>query len=147
MKKAFRLHSYVCLVLLLLGSSCGERDTKLTVEGGNPPEFHLSGSGSLVYLRIHGPKVRPAEDETAYIVWEIVPSGGWKNARGMEKIGTIIYGIVPAGYTQVYPEEGKTAPQIIEGEQYHVWAESAGANSASKEFAITKNKVVELSIK
>ena len=67
----------VALLLILIGSSSCEIDTKLRVSGGNPPVFELSGNGRLTSIRVRGQRQRDVAGE------------------------------VPEGYTQIYPEEGE----------------------------------------
>ncbi len=127
------------LLLGLFVSSACERDTKLTVEGGNHPRFVLRGNGSLRALRLRGPnKQRSVEGESAFIYWRITSEGG--TARSPDEIGTITYGSVPAGYKQIYPENG-TAPSLIEGERYYIRVDTANANGAEKFFVIRNGKV------
>jgi hypothetical protein len=129
------------LSLISLAATC-ERDTKLTIESGTPPKFIMSGSGSLTLLRVHGPKVREGQGETAHIIWEVVPKGGASNAKGVEEIGTVIYGQVPTGYVQNYPDQGQ-APLLGEGEEYDIWLITANANGVKRYFIIHDGKIQE----
>ena len=51
------------LTLILLGvfTSCGQYKTQISVEGGNPPTFRVSGTGTIVDFRIYGPKQRDGD--------------------------------------------------------------------------------------
>ncbi|HVG35618.1 MAG TPA: hypothetical protein VM911_21385 [Pyrinomonadaceae bacterium] len=128
------------LLLLSLAATC-ERDTRLNIESGNPPEFIMSGSGALTILRMHGPKVREGQGETAHIIWEVVPKDGAANAKGVEEIGTVIYGQIPAGYVQNYPEQGQ-APTLVEGEEYDVWLITDNANGVKRHFVVRDGKIL-----
>jgi hypothetical protein len=107
------------MFLLVVGLALGcERPTRVTVEGGNPPRFLLSGSGSLSWLRFRSPhKQRDAEGEDASLYWAIKANKG--SARVLEELSPLTYGVVPTGYVQVYPEKGQ-APALIEGDRYFV---------------------------
>jgi hypothetical protein len=132
----------ILLPLMILFCSSCERDTRVIVDGHNPPTFALAGSGSLAMLKIHGPKVRDVPGEAAFIVWEIVPKNGRLNGTKLSTLRSITYGKVPEAYTQVYPEGGE-APPLIEGEQYHAFFDTAGANGTNKTFRIQAGKVIE----
>jgi hypothetical protein len=129
------------LLLVLFLVSCGEQDTKLVFEGGNPPEFALSGSGKLIWIRIRGgQKQREAEGEDQWIYWEIKADG---NQQFIEKLSPITYGIVPKGYKQVYPAKGQ-APPLIEGERYNIWVWTLNANGVERDFIIRSGKTMEV---
>src|SRR5258708_23818953 len=117
--KGISLLATLCLLLPVI-AAC-ERDTKLTIKGGNPPTFVMSGSGSLGTLRVRGPKKqREAEGEDASIYWLIKTKEDY--GRYIEDLGPVIYGIVPKGYVQVYPEKGEAAPPLVEGDKYYLQA-------------------------
>jgi hypothetical protein len=131
------------ILLFSVATAACERDTTLRIDGNNPPNFKMSGSGRLGFLRIHGPKVREGEGETAFIVWEIQPKAGFLAGERVETLRSITYGKVPSGYAQVYPETGE-APPLLEGVKYEAWAETTGANGARKYFTIRNGKAIEL---
>ncbi len=119
--------------------SC-ERDTTLTIQGGNPPQFVMKGSGRLTALRVRGPeKQRNAEGEAAFLYWviEMKVEGTDRNVR---EVSPIVYGNVSEGYKQVYPEKGGP-PQLVEGERYYVQVIAMNANGAGKYFTIRDGKV------
>jgi len=61
------------MVVILGGAFACERDTKLRMEGNNPPNFVLSGNGTLGTIRVRGPeKQRDAEGESSFLYWVIV---------------------------------------------------------------------------
>ncbi len=57
-------------------------------------------------------------------------------------MGPIIYGQVPPGYKQVYPEEGE-APPLVEGRIYNVRIDAYNAPGVIKDFIIRDGKVAE----
>lgn len=131
-----------CAFFFLLIYCTGERDTRLTIRGGDHPEFAMSGSGSMDFLVIIGPKVREAPGQAAHIQWQIVPD----RHTGMRRVGSltpITYGEVPAGYVQIYPEAGDVPP-LIEEYKYTVQVVTQNANGAIKYFTIRDGKAVEL---
>ena len=126
-------------IAVSIGSSC-ERDTKLTVEGGNPPKFVMSGSGILTSVRVRGPqKQREAVGEDKYLYWVIEIKDG-HDARRVEQLSPLTYGRVPDGFEQVYPERGE-APSLLEGERYYVRVVTSEANGDGKYFVIRNGKV------
>jgi hypothetical protein len=103
----------------------------------------MTGSGRLTMFRIVGPKKQregPGNISDAY--WDIRPEEGG-SGEGVGEIGTLIYGKVPKGYKQFYPEKGEP-PQLVEGEKYEAYAITTGADPAIKYFTIENGKAVEL---
>jgi len=127
------------LSLVLSAFAACEHDTKLTIEG-NPPRFIMKGNGSLRSLRVRGPnKQRSIDGEDAFIYWRITSEGG--TAQSVGDIGMITYASVPTGYKQIYPENRRPAPSLVEGERYYVRVDTANANGAEKFFVIRNGKV------
>ena len=130
------------LALLLVvgsGASC-ERDTKLTIAGENPPKFVMTGSGMLTSVRVRGPqKQREAQGEDKFLYWVIEIKDG-NHPRSVEKLSPVIYGKIPEGFEQVYPEHG-AAPPLVEDERYYVRVVASEANGDGKYFIIRNGKV------
>jgi hypothetical protein len=120
-----------------------EVDSGVTMNSDNPPTFFVSGSGRLDMLKIHGPKVREAEGDAAFVAWEITPKGGRFNGTQLWSLRSVTYGQVPDGYKQVYPEQGE-APALVEGYKYHAFFDTTGANGAHKYFTLNAGKVTEV---
>jgi len=119
-----------------------ERDTKLTVEGGNPPKFIMTGSGRLTTMQVGGPqKQREGVAEEPYLYW-VIECKETGSARHVESLGPIVYGEVPSGYVQVHPSPGTAPPPLSEDEGYSVRAITMNANGASLKFAIHKGEVI-----
>lgn len=126
------------LGVLVITASC-EIDTKLAVQGGNPPKFVMTGNGRLTSLRVRGPKKqREADGEDAFLYWVIESKEGGE--RVVTEISPIVYGTVPDGYIQVYPESG-TAPSLVESERYYTQVITMNANGDGKYFRIRNSKV------
>jgi hypothetical protein len=129
----------LCAVVTGITLAC-ERATQLTIEGGNPPAFVMSGSGGLGTIRVRGPeKQRDAPGEEAFLYWVIENKQG--EMKNVGKIGPVIYGKVPDGYQQIYPENG-SAPPLIEGERYNILIGAANADGINKYFVIRNGKAV-----
>jgi hypothetical protein len=131
------------LALAFLFLAC-ERDTRVKMLYEVPPSFELSGSGRLAMVRVHGQKVREVFGEMAFVIWEIAPDSGRMNGDFVEDLSKITYGKVPKGYHQVFPREGETLPPLIEGQRYHIFFDTVGANGASKYFEIQNGKIIEI---
>ena len=135
-----RVRTKLIIVMLIMASASCEVDTKLTVEGGNPPKFLLSGSGTLSRLVIRGYKtLRKIEGPDASAFWYIETRDA-QSLKSIRTLGPITYGQVPEGYVQVYPERG-TAPQLEENEVYYVEVNTNGANGADGFFIIKDGKI------
>jgi hypothetical protein len=130
------------VMVSIINTAC-ERATTLSFEGGNPPKFVMTGSGSLGLLRVTGPdKQRDTFGEAAFLYWVIEPITK-DSDRSVERIGPITYGQVPSGYMQVYPEKGE-APPLIEGKIYTGKISANNAPGVIKKFTIRDGKVTEV---
>jgi hypothetical protein len=158
------------LLIIMTISGCIEKeeDTKPIVTGGNPPLIKFQGTGSLAQLFVRGPytleelrqryqsdykitggknaltpeeikeleRIRGNKD---YSMWQLDPSRDFK----VSKL-SVTYGIVPNGFKQVYPANGKSPEPLIEGKIYTVLAPSASANFKSIYFMIDNGRAVEV---
>lgn len=130
-----------CVVVLLFTLSC-ERRTEVRLEGGNPPNFVLSGSGRLGTVLIFGPdqeriaESNPSDD--TFALWEIEPErkGG---GGAIEDVAVVTYGVVPPGYKQVKPKDG-SAPALVPGKRYRYWFVTVNAPHAAGYFEIRNGK-------
>ena len=130
--------------LLLTFLTACERRTVVKLEGGNPPAFVLSGSGELGDLRIYGPKQREVRSDLDYAIWEIQPINGYLEGERLERLSRIIYGVIPKGYKQIYPEPDAAVPQLVDGQKYEYWLQSINAPHARAYFEIRDGKAVEI---
>jgi hypothetical protein len=127
------------LLILAVPTGC-ERDTRIKIDGKNPPTFTLSGSGNLVFLslgevRNNKPPLLGAPD-----LWKIRPNDSHNK---ISRLPSITYGIVPEGFTQVVPESG-APPPLIEGKVYAFGGPADHANGGSIWFTIQGGKSVEV---
>jgi len=112
----------------------------MKVSWENPPRFTFTGNGRLSRCRITGPKVRDAIGEDQFVVWQIeIDDGSW--GKIVEDLDPIVYGQVPKGYKQIYPEKG-SAPPLVEGEIYYIRVDTNNANRASKYFTLNNGKII-----
>lgn len=133
--------------------SC-ERNPRVAIESGVPPKFTLSGPGTLNYFVISGPDLeRDAanrQGDRDYLplridYWKLVPSETATH-QPLENIGSIKYGQVPQGLTQIYPEHGPPPP-LVEGDLYNVHLEPNDSYSFNTFFSIREGKVLAVSQK
>jgi hypothetical protein len=155
----------VFLFIITTGNGC-EVDTKPIVSGGNPPIIEFDGTGGLLQLFVSGPftleqlkgsykitrgsgsitaeqgkKLDKIFGDKYYALWQLDPD----RSRNLNvSTLSITYGIVPGGWKQVYPANGKPEP-LIEGKFYRVAAPSYNANFKHGYFTIKNNKAVTLS--
>jgi hypothetical protein len=134
------------LLVIMTISGCGEVDTKPIVAGGNPPLIKFEGTGALEQLYVMGPftfeqlkQDRIDGDEKDYYMWQLAPSRDFRVSRL-----SITYGIVPNGFKQVFPANGKSPETLIEGKIYNILAPSASANFKPVLFMIDNGRAVEV---
>lgn len=95
----------IFLVFLCAIALACERDTKIRVEGGNPPRFVMRGNGVLTAVRVRGPnRQRNVEGEAASLYWLIETKGDSATNDNVSSIGPITYGVVPSGFQQISRE-------------------------------------------
>jgi len=119
-----RWQFWVILWLIITAVNLYRRETKPLVSGGNPPIIEFDGRRAQLY--VNGPYTleqlkqdkREGSDKDYYI-WQLDP-GSLSRSFGV----SITYGIVPDGFRQVYPANGKSPKPLIEGKIYSVVAPS-----------------------
>ena len=130
-----------CLVLFLtLSCSACEIDTKVTTDGRNPPTFKLSGTGGINLFRIVEAPSPGQSFLDATVLWEIKPLTE-KHGTSASDLPSITYGIVPSGFVQTTPSEGRPPP-LIEGKSYDAWAPTYNANGGGLWFTIRDGRAV-----
>ena len=127
------------------------RATKVRLQGGNPPDLALSGTGTLAHLVIYAaPHSDQGEEDSTLdeslwkTLWEIEPLGGYQKARKIEDLSPIRYGVVPDGYRQRHPLNGASPTALIPGAKYEFWVDTADAPHARNYFVIRGNRAVEV---
>ena len=147
MKKAVKFmprwssRNVLSALLVVVGLFFGcERDTKLSLNGTDPPKFVLTGSGTLSSIRVGGPnRQREGEGEEAYLYWMI--KSRKDEDRSIERLSPLTYGEIPDGYDQRYPEHGHPPP-LIEGERYLVQISTLDANGVIGYLTIQHGKAI-----
>jgi len=106
-----------------------------------------AGTAKLAHVVICATKDSETEEgqdlTTAETLWEIEPTGGYASGRKVEEIGEIQYGVVPAGYKQIRPQNGGPPP-LATGNKYEYWFDTADAPHARNCFIIRGNRCVEV---
>jgi hypothetical protein len=145
--KKIILSAVSILVLLLTLIACSqERDTIVSVEGGNPPTFKLTGSGNQDFLlvreatqeEIADPNHPP--DKPEYL-WEVQPKGPMLPTA--DSWPPITYGTVPPDFKQIIPSGGPPKP-LEEGKTYLAGGSASNANGGAVWFKIENGKPKEL---
>ena len=127
---------WFALLMTVCGSAC-EIPTTIKVEGGNPPVFRMSGSGSLGRLVVRGPKaIHDITGPDAAAYWYIKV----EQHENVARLSPLTYGKTPAGYVQIYPESGDATP-LVENEIYYLQIDAADAPGIQGYFVIRNGKV------
>ena len=140
-----KLVARLFIAVALVNVVACEVDTRVSiVDDGNPPQFKLSGNGTLITLFVHGPE--PSLSGFKKTVDEIKPV--WKVATSFPGVSIpdlprIKYGQVPDGFSQVEPKEGPPPP-IVEGQYYMLTPVSGNANWHSICFSVKADKAQEV---
>jgi hypothetical protein len=160
-----RMQIWAVFLFIITAVNGCEVDTKPIVSGGNPPIIEFDGARAQLYVigpytleqlkqeykqeyKITGGKniLTPEQQKELekirgnknYDIWQLDP-GSLSRGFGL----SITYGIVPNGFKQVYPANGKSPEPLIEGKIYAVVAPSADtADVKSEYFMIDNGKAV-----
>lgn len=135
------------LILVLLQGCSLERDTVVSVEGGNPHTFRLTGSGRQNFLlvrevspeEIKDPNRLPAEPE---YLWELWPKG--PTLPPADSWPPITYGTVPPDFEQLIPSDGGKPKPLEEGKTYLAGGAASSANGGAVYFKIENGKPREI---
>jgi hypothetical protein len=137
------LCKWMIAFLLLLSISGCERRTQVTLEGGNPPTFILSGSGVLSGVVIYSPERLKGSTDEKDPLWEIKEVD--LHGELVERVHSITYGVVPAGYQQATPATG-APPPLIPGKRYRYWIVTGEAPGAIGYFEIRDGVAVAVDV-
>lgn len=132
---------FIGLICVFILGCKGDRITGLKVQGGDRPTFVFSGGGWLTKLTVRhtGTSKRPAQGND--VVWEIESEKGVDGAKHVADIGTIQYGVAPAGYRQAHPASGM-APTLLQDHGYMAMAYTIGSSLGRVAFTIQGGKAV-----
>jgi len=155
-----RWQIWVILWIIITAVNTYRRDTKPLVSGGNPPiiefdsamaQLYVIGPYTLEQLKLEykqeykttGEKntLTPEQQKEFerirsknYDVWQLDPGA---ISRGFDV--SITYGIVPNGFRQVYPVNGKSPDPLIEGMIYALVAPSADTADIKRAYFMIDN--------
>ena len=145
-----RWQFWVILWLIITAVNLYRRETKPMVSGGNPPIIEFEDGRGHLQLYVMGPYTfeqlkqdKIDGDEKDYYMWQLDPSRDY-SAFG----SSITYGIVPNGFRQVYPANGKSPEPLKEGKIYSVILPNSNCgtpNVESEYFMINHGKAVIIS--
>jgi hypothetical protein len=146
-KKLAKLRELLIAVLavtLAVFSGCDRRPT-LTIEGGAIPVFKVNGEGSIAVLTVSGPDFdnpnsREAGSRYMKPYWQIVPGSNKEVAP--EKLGSFVYGQVPDGFRQVFPENGAAPRPLKENELFTFDLRLVSADGIAVRFVIRNGQAV-----
>jgi hypothetical protein len=100
----------------------------------------MSGNGTLSRLAIIGHRtLRNIDGPDSSAMWQIKMKD-YDYGQTVSRLSPIIYGKLPRGYVQVYPEQGE-APELEENVTYLIDVETMNANGERGYFKITDGKV------
>lgn len=130
-----------CLAALILVIACDpDLSTKVTMEGGNPPAFVLSGFSNVSQALILEPGYRGSVLDTSHVLWGIRSES--PDGRPIKDLGPITYGVVPQGFKQSIPENEVAPVALSEGSRYRFYFHCTQARPAEGYFEIRNGKAV-----
>jgi hypothetical protein len=135
-----RISVIPAVILSLTMASC-EIDSRVSVDGKNPPSFRVSGSGGINFLRVVDVTDCDKPLLDCPTVWEIDPVEGQVSIADLP---LVTYGQVPKGFHQTIPANDTPAPALVEGKTYTVYTPTYNANGGGVRFIIRAGKSVEL---
>lgn len=137
----------LAILALCLFLGC-EVDTRVSIDGANPPTFSFTGSGYLTFFSVNeiaseNANVADVEQDRAKnkTIWSVWPSQPL--ATPMSKTPPITYGKIPKGFYQKVPQDAP-APALVEGKVYEAGGPAASANGGYVRFTVRDGKTVEL---
>lgn len=134
----------IIFVLINLGTSGCERDTKIYIDGKVPPTFTLRGTGKVYFVRIV--KSPASENDVAKNeggIWQIDPDEKMRETN-ISRYPSIKYGEVPKGFIQRIPREATDPPKLEEGQEYLLLAPTYNANFEIRRFKVQEGKSILL---
>jgi hypothetical protein len=130
-------------VLATFFLACDQRP-QVNIEGGSTPLFKVAGQGSIQVVTVSGPDFdnpnsRNAGSRYMKPFWQIVAQPGHDIAL-VEKSGGIIYGKVPDGFKQIFPQNGARPQPLVENELFTFDLRLGNGEAIGKRFVIHNGK-------
>jgi hypothetical protein len=143
------------IALLVSPSATCKSESGLFVVGDGTPIFEIRRSFfdevkifpvlAVVQLHPDNEKLPPLreDDEKNKMLWKVVADPAAKDTSSVESIERIEYGIVPKGFIQEVPKDGKP-PILAENQTYQAIGPLSLMRNAAVRFKIVSGKVVPL---
>ena len=137
----FTLGVLLCFFAALYG--CNPRP-QLTIEGGTAPLFKIAGPGRVQMLTVSGPDFNnpiSSDAGSRYMkpYWQIVAEGDHDIAL-LQQSGGVVYGKVPKGFKQIFPEHGGAPQPLSENELFTFDLRLANGEALGMRFVIHNGK-------
>ena len=123
---------------------CHQR-TRVVIEGSTAPIFKVVGRGSIKVITVNGPDFdnpnsRDAGSRYMKPFWQIVAQND-HDIGLIEQSGGIVYGKVPVGFKQVFPQNGAAPQPLVENELFTLDLRLGNGEAVGKRFVIHNGKV------
>jgi len=129
----------LCAVIMI---GC-EEDTRIRIDGENPPTFRFTGSGQVFFIRVIKEPAEPKDwEKNEGGIWQLNLSEETKK-KSVSNYPAIKYGQTPVGFIQVVPKDG-AAPALEEGKTYFLFTPTMGANGDGIRFTIKNGRSIML---
>lgn len=133
-----------CLLVVILFHVACEVDMTVSLDGDNPPTFSLAGSGNLMFFSVM--EVPPETQQQSIqrssdnnrLLWKIEPSKD--SVDKIRALPPITYGIVPAGFKQVFPADGSSPAPLTNGKVFQAGGTAFNANGGFIWFKVDEKK-------
>src|SRR2546421_6445639 len=140
--RGFVMRTALLIFIICVFGACDHRP-RVMIVGGAVPTFKLTGRGGVQVLSVDGPDfARPAMNGNYYTkpYWQIAPKEGY-DINTPASLGDLVYGHLPNGFRQVYPENGESAPVLPEDQFLSFGLRCADGSALGVRFVIHNGKV------
>src|SRR5215510_13287682 len=140
----FQIYTPLTAVLLCAVIMIGcEENTRIRIDGENPPTFRFTGSGQVYFMRVIKEPAEPKDwEKNEGGIWQLNLSEETKK-KSVSNYPSIKYGQTPVGFIQVVPKDG-VPPPLEEGKTYFLFTPTIGANGDGIKFTIKNGRSIEL---